>query len=169
MSWKPTVVSSLNSEQEEVSRAGTEISGARGELAKGLHLHLNMGHDEMEWDEVFRLTFDVPKKGGTRCSTRRILDEFSFCLTPWNDSFHIRVTQNHNISVSFFFLLVSIQEHLCSVSVPSHPGRDELFRLTFGAPKNCGTGCPMGRNLADFSFHLFPLERPVPHPWNTNL
>ena len=39
---------------------------------------------------------------------------------------------------------------------------DELFHPTFGAPKNCGTGCPMGQNLADFLFHLFPLERPVP-------
>ncbi|RXI05443.1 hypothetical protein DVH24_006700 [Malus domestica] len=47
--------------------------------------------------------------------------------------------------------------------------RDEPFRPTFGAPKKCGMGCPMGRNLTDFSFHLFPLERSVPHPWNTNL
>ena len=48
-------------------------------------------------------------------------------------------------------------------------GRDEAFRPAFGTLKNRGTGCPMGRNLADFSFHLSPLERPVPHPWNTNL
>ncbi|RXH89840.1 hypothetical protein DVH24_032197 [Malus domestica] len=47
--------------------------------------------------------------------------------------------------------------------------RDEPFRPTFGAPKNCGRSCSMRRNLADFSFYLFPLERPVPHPWNTNL
>ena len=46
---------------------------------------------------------------------------------------------------------------------------DEAFRPTFGVPKNRGTGCPMGRNLVDFSFHLSPLERSVPHPWNTNL
>ncbi|RXH79642.1 hypothetical protein DVH24_040789 [Malus domestica] len=62
--------------------------------------------------------------GGTCCSTGRILGEFSFCPTPWNDSFHIRGTQNYNISVSFF-LLVSIQRHLYSLSimsrlVPSH-------------------------------------------------
>ncbi|CAN6703847.1 unnamed protein product [Malus baccata var. baccata] len=76
--------------------------------------------DGIEWDETFCLTFGVPKTG-MRCFTGRVLGEFSFHLTPWNDSFHIHGTQNYNISVSFFFLLVSIRGHLCSLSVPSRP------------------------------------------------
>ncbi|CAN6707271.1 unnamed protein product [Malus baccata var. baccata] len=78
-----------------------------------------VGWDGTEWDEEFRPTFGAPKTGGMRCSTRRILGEFSFRLTPWNNSFHIRGTQNYNLSVFFFFLLVSIQRHICSLSVPS--------------------------------------------------
>ncbi|RXI05333.1 hypothetical protein DVH24_006590 [Malus domestica] len=81
-----------------------------------------VGRDGTEWDEAFRHTFGAPKTGGTRCSTGRILGEFSFCLTlPRNDSFHICGTQNYNLSVSFLFLLVSIRGHLYSISVPSHP------------------------------------------------
>ncbi|CAN6698049.1 unnamed protein product [Malus baccata var. baccata] len=68
-----------------------------------------VGRDGTEWDEAFRPTFGAPKIGGTRYSTGRILGEFSFRPTPWNDSFHIRGTQTYNISVSFFFLLVSIR------------------------------------------------------------
>ncbi|RXH80202.1 hypothetical protein DVH24_041349 [Malus domestica] len=78
-----------------------------------------VGWDGAEWDEAFCPTFGAPKTGGMRCSTGRILSEFSFRLTSWNDSFHIHGTQNYNFSVSFFFLLVSIQGHLCSLSVPS--------------------------------------------------
>ncbi|RXH79650.1 hypothetical protein DVH24_040797 [Malus domestica] len=76
----------------------------------------SVSKDRTEWDEVFRPTFSAPKKGGTRCSTGRNLGEFSFRLTPWNDSFYIRGTQNYNISVSFFFLFVSVM----SRPVPSH-------------------------------------------------
>ena len=39
-------------------------------------------------------------------------------------------------------------------------GRDEAFCPVFGTPKNCGTGCPMRRNLTDFSFHLSPWNDP---------
>ncbi|KAM1079972.1 hypothetical protein ACFX2B_014475 [Malus domestica] len=80
-----------------------------------------MGRDGTEWDEAYRSTFDAPKTSGTPCSTGQVLGEFSFHLTPWNDSFHICGIQNYNLSVSFFFLLVSIQGHLCSLSVPSRP------------------------------------------------
>ncbi|CAN6679170.1 unnamed protein product [Malus baccata var. baccata] len=75
--------------------------------------------DGTEWDEVLCPTFGAPKMGGTSCSTGRILGEFSFCLTPWNDSFYISGIQNYNLYVFFFFLLVSIKGYFCSVSVPS--------------------------------------------------
>ncbi|RXH76804.1 hypothetical protein DVH24_019692 [Malus domestica] len=76
--------------------------------------------DGTEWDEAFRSTFGAPKTGGTRFSTGQIFGEFPFRHTLWNDSFHICGTQNYNLSVSFFFLLVSIRGHLCSLSVLSH-------------------------------------------------
>ncbi|CAN6702911.1 unnamed protein product [Malus baccata var. baccata] len=80
-----------------------------------------VGCDGTEWDEAFRLTFGAPKTGETRCFTGRILGEFSLCLTPWNDSFHICGTQNYNLFVSFFFLLVSTRGHPCFLFVPSRP------------------------------------------------
>ncbi|RXH83019.1 hypothetical protein DVH24_003517 [Malus domestica] len=79
-----------------------------------------VGWDKIKWDKMFRFMFDAPKTGGTRCSTGRILGEFLFRLTPWNDSFHICGTQNYNLSISFF-LLVSILGHLYSLSVLSRP------------------------------------------------
>ncbi|RXH95025.1 hypothetical protein DVH24_024709 [Malus domestica] len=52
-------------------------------------------------------------------------DEFwvNFCSAspPWNDSFQIRGTQNYNICISFFVLLVSNRGHLYSLSVLSRP------------------------------------------------
>ncbi|RXH67367.1 hypothetical protein DVH24_027514 [Malus domestica] len=43
----------------------------------------------MRRDVPFRSTFGAPKTGGKRCSTGRVLGEFWFRLTPWNDLFHI--------------------------------------------------------------------------------
>ncbi|RXH70803.1 hypothetical protein DVH24_015425 [Malus domestica] len=86
-----------------------------------IHIAWYVGQDGTEFDEAFRPTFGALKTGGMRCSLRRNLDEFLFHLTPWNDLFHIRGTQNYNLNVSFFFLIVSIRGHLCSLSVPSRP------------------------------------------------
>ncbi|KAM2058418.1 hypothetical protein ACFX16_030998 [Malus domestica] len=80
------------------------------------------------------LRWDGTERSGTRRSVpclvrlkrveRAVLRDkfwvnFHSASPSWNDSFHIRGTQNYNLFVSFFFLLVSIRRHLCSLFVPS--------------------------------------------------
>ncbi|RXI01862.1 hypothetical protein DVH24_015211 [Malus domestica] len=81
-----------------------------------------------KWDAAFRSMFGAPKTGGTRCSTERILGEFSFCLTPWNDSFHMKhkiITSPSPSSSSLFpsegIFAPSPFRPVLSCPIPFHP------------------------------------------------
>ncbi|RXI05711.1 hypothetical protein DVH24_017753 [Malus domestica] len=109
-------------------------------LSKNIKPHqpLACKSNELFWpnQQVPFDTWDRTERSGTRRSVPRLVrlkrmehavsqDKFwvNFrSASPFrNDSFHICGTQNYNISVSFFLLLVSIRGHLCSLSVPSRP------------------------------------------------
>ncbi|RXH77552.1 hypothetical protein DVH24_023826 [Malus domestica] len=85
-----------------------------------------VGKDGTEWDEVFRPTFGTFTRVEHAVQRDEFWVNFRSTSPPWNDSFHIHGTQNYNLSVSFFFFLVSIRGHLYSLSIPSRPVSSRL-------------------------------------------
>ncbi|KAM2743296.1 hypothetical protein EV2_031650 [Malus domestica] len=82
----------------------------------------------LRWDRIERsgTRRSVPRLVRLKRVERAVLRDkfwvnFHSGSPSWNDSFYICGTQNYNLSVSFFFLLVSIRGHLCSLSVLSCP------------------------------------------------